>query len=203
MDANEIKTNRKTRLGNKSISDFFKPKVWNTDGNNNASSSVISKVSEQGKGNDSNQCTLPPVVTTPDIQTSASVSTTPVIQTSVSVSTTPDIQTSASVSKVQHGSKTVPKYQPQWEGTYKWLSLGANGMLCSLCMKSGKTNPFTKGCINYRTSTLTRHVDSGEHQQALRDSVWQENFTAAALASVRNRSEKSESINRSFLAIDY
>ena len=124
MDANEIKINRKRRLGNTSISDFFKPKVCNTDGNNNASSSVISEDSEQGKGNGSNQYTLPPVVTTPDIQTS------------VSVSTTPDIQTSASVSKVQHGSKTVPKYLPQWEGTYKWLSLGANGMLCSLCMKS-------------------------------------------------------------------
>ena len=67
MDANEIKINRKRRLDNTSISDFFKPKVCNTDGNNNASSSVISKDSEQGKGNDSNQCTLPPVVTTPDI----------------------------------------------------------------------------------------------------------------------------------------
>ena len=58
MDANEIKINRKRRLGNTSISDFFKPKVCNTDGNNNASRSVISKDSEQGKGNDSNQCTL-------------------------------------------------------------------------------------------------------------------------------------------------
>ena len=36
--------------------------MCNTDGNNNASSSVISKDSENGKGNDSNQCTLPPVV---------------------------------------------------------------------------------------------------------------------------------------------
>ena len=41
MDANEIKINRKRRLGNTSISDFFKPKVCNTDGNNNASSSVV------------------------------------------------------------------------------------------------------------------------------------------------------------------
>ena len=98
MDANKIKINRKRRLGNTSISDFFKPKVCNTDGNNNASSSVISKDSEQGKGNDSNQFTLLPVVTTPVIQTSASVSTTPVIQTSASVSTTPVVQTSASVS---------------------------------------------------------------------------------------------------------
>ena len=92
MDANEIKINWKRRLGNTSISHSFKPKVCNTDGNNNASSSAFSKDSEQGKGNESNQFTLPPVVTTPDIQTSASVSTTPVIQTSASVSTTPDIQ---------------------------------------------------------------------------------------------------------------
>ena len=56
MDANEIKINRKRRLGNTSSSDFFNPKVCNTDGNNNASSLVISKDSEQGKGNDSNQC---------------------------------------------------------------------------------------------------------------------------------------------------
>ena len=40
MDANEIKINRKRQLGNTSISDFFKPNVCNTDGNNNASSSV-------------------------------------------------------------------------------------------------------------------------------------------------------------------
>ena len=32
MDANEIKIIRKRRLGNTSISDFFKPKVCNTDG---------------------------------------------------------------------------------------------------------------------------------------------------------------------------
>ena len=109
MDANEIKINRKRRLGNTSISDFFKPKVCNTDGNNNACSSVISKDSEQGKGSGSNQCALPPVITTPDIQTSASVSTTLVIQTSASVSTTPDIQTSVSVSKGQHDSKNCTK----------------------------------------------------------------------------------------------
>ena len=57
MDVNEIRINRKRRLGNTSISNFFKPKVCNTDGNNNASSSVISKDSEQGKGSDS-RCTL-------------------------------------------------------------------------------------------------------------------------------------------------
>ena len=44
MDANEIKINWKRRLGNTSISDNFKPKVYNTDENNNASSSVINKV---------------------------------------------------------------------------------------------------------------------------------------------------------------
>ena len=32
MDANKIKIYRKRRLGNTSISDFFKPKVCNTDG---------------------------------------------------------------------------------------------------------------------------------------------------------------------------
>ena len=45
----KLKINPKRRLGNTSISDFFKPKVCNTDGNNNASSSVISEDSEQGK----------------------------------------------------------------------------------------------------------------------------------------------------------
>ena len=59
-------------------------------------------------------------------------------------------------------------------------------------MKSGKTNPLTKGLTNYRTSTLTRHVDSGEHQQALRDGVWQENFTAAALDAVEKVCQKDD-----------
>ena len=53
-----------------------------------------------------------------------------------------------------------------------------------------KTNPFTKGCTNYRTSTLTRH----QHQQALQDSVLQENFTAAALAAVKKVCQKDDAL---------
>jgi len=34
------------------------------------------------------------------------------------------------------------------------------GMLCSICIGSSKANPFTSGCINFRTLTLTRHVES-------------------------------------------
>ena len=43
--------------------------------------------------------------------------------------------------------------------TYKWLKFDPpKGMLCLLCQKSKKQNPFTVGCANYRTSTLVHNT---------------------------------------------
>ncbi|KAH3787823.1 hypothetical protein DPMN_165952 [Dreissena polymorpha] len=40
-----------------------------------------------------------------------------------------------------------------------WLSYDKkeNQMKCTLCVSTGKINPFVSGCSNFRTSTLDRH----------------------------------------------
>ena len=48
-------------------------------------------------------------------------------------------------------------FQQSWLEKYKWLKFyQPQGILCLLCQKSKKQNPFTVGCANYRTSTLVR-----------------------------------------------
>ena len=50
-------------------------------------------------------------------------------------------------------------FEQSWLETYKWLKFDPpKGMLCLLCQKSKKQNPFTVGCANYRTSTLVHNT---------------------------------------------
>ena len=82
------------------------------------------------------------------------------------------------------GSAGVPaprKFQQQWstDTKYKeWLQYDANKqhMTCSFCIKTNKKYPFTTGCTNFRTSTLTRHMSLSDHVNAMIDSVEQLNF---------------------------
>ena len=57
-------------------------------------------------------------------------------------------------------------------------------MLCSICIKSSKANPFTCGCTNYRTSTLSRQIESQDHQNALKEVQMASNFQRAVVNSV-------------------
>ena len=58
-------------------------------------------------------------------------------------------------------------FQDTWLEKYKYDSL--KGMFCLCCQQSGKSNPFTSACINYRTSTLVRHIESQDHRNALQE----------------------------------
>lgn len=74
-------------------------------------------------------------------------------------------------------TKKPSKYQPKWEKKWTWLRKEEDGMRCILCIKHKKSNIFTEpGCVNYRTSTLTRHVGGKDHQQALEAEVMQKDF---------------------------
>lgn len=76
-------------------------------------------------------------------------------------------------------------FQSIWLEKYKWLRYNnTNGMLCSICIESSKANPFTSGCTNFRTSTLTRHVESQDHQNALEEVHMASNFERAVVTSV-------------------
>jgi len=93
--------------------------------------------------------------------------------------------------------KKTPKFQDKWLSTYNWLRKEPKGgMSCVLCRECKKDNPFTaeSGCKNYRTSTLTRHVESADHAQALRESVMQKEFQSAAVNAVSKMARKKDAI---------
>jgi len=61
-------------------------------------------------------------------------------------------------------------FQSTWLEKFKWLRYdNTKGMLFSISIESRKANPFTSGCINFRTSALTSHVESQDHQNALKE----------------------------------
>ena len=52
-------------------------------------------------------------------------------------------------------------FQSTWLEKFKWLRYdNTKSLLRSICIGSSKANPFTSGCINFRTSTLTYHAES-------------------------------------------
>lgn len=63
----------------------------------------------------------------------------------------------------------IKKFQNRWLAMFQWLEFDEdrNLMTCSLCVKAGFTNTMTEGTKNFRTSTLTRHVKSSDHQRTL------------------------------------
>lgn len=76
------------------------------------------------------------------------------------------------------------EFQSKWlkdERFKNWLIHDDNKsvMQCSLCLKMGKKNPFVTGCMNFRTSTLERHMSSSDHQNALTDQRSQSSFQAS------------------------
>ena len=66
-------------------------------------------------------------------------------------------------------------------------------MFCSCCQQSGKSNPFTSGCINYGTSTLVRHIESQDHRNALQEIEMAESFQEAVINSVSSQEQAVES----------
>ena len=57
-------------------------------------------------------------------------------------------------------------------------------MLCLILVESSKANPFTSGRINFKTLTLIHHVESEDHQNALKEVHMASNFERAVVNSV-------------------
>jgi len=75
-------------------------------------------------------------------------------------------------------------FHSTWLEKFKWLRYdNTRGMLCSIRIEPCKANPFTSGCINFRTLTLTRHVESQDHQNALEEVHIASNFERAVVNS--------------------
>ena len=72
-------------------------------------------------------------------------------------------------------------FRKRWLKEYDWLRYEGGGMLCKPCQEGHKKGPFTgtKGCTNFRTSTLSRHARSKEHRDALRERVLRKDMVTA------------------------
>jgi len=74
-------------------------------------------------------------------------------------------------------------FQPRWLQDHSWLRYTDGKMFCYFCQQANKSNPFgEKGCMNFRTSTLNRHLDSADHKNAV-----QEDAMRVTLASSREK----------------
>ena len=58
-------------------------------------------------------------------------------------------------------AETTRHFQEIWTHKYPWLRYvpTENKMYCSFCKVSGKNNALAVGTDNFRTSTLSRHVE--------------------------------------------
>lgn len=94
----------------------------------------------------------------------SNVSPTP--STSVEGSDT-EADTRPCTSSSTESEKAVPRcWQERWLLIYPWLRYDSskNEMYCDLCRKNKKKNAMATGTDNFRTSTLTRHVQGSDHQ---------------------------------------
>ena len=82
-------------------------------------------------------------------------------------------------SPVAKGRKHV--FMESWKTTRPWLQVDSkNKMYCYWCVTSKKSNAFTIGCTNFRTSTLDRHVALPSHKEAMHDITLRANMESAS-----------------------
>ena len=65
-------------------------------------------------------------------------------------------------------------------------------MTCKICVQARKSNAFTQGNSNFRTSTLTRHAASSDHQAALVGKSMESSFTKAIESSLKAKEKGVE-----------
>ena len=85
-------------------------------------------------------------------------------------------------------------FQSAWQSKYTWLAYDADKkiMTCKICVQARKSNAFTQGNSNFRTSTLSRHAASSDHQAALVGKSMESSFTKAIESSVKAKEKGVE-----------
>ena len=78
-------------------------------------------------------------------------------------------------------AKEVRVFQSNWLSKFQWLRVDdtKDKMFCDLCIKIKKNNTLTDGSSNFRTSTLTRHVESKDHVGSVIAEKMQPEFSSA------------------------
>ena len=86
-------------------------------------------------------------------------------------------------------------FQSSWLRDFSWLRFDRekSQMTCELCLKHKKANALTEGTSNFRTSTLTRHAESKDHQASVLGENMQSDF-AKAVEKVMSEKDKAISV---------
>ena len=93
------------------------------------------------------------------------------------------------------GDQRKPKksrtFQKTWLRDHTWLRYEKEVMFCYFCRKSKKTNPLAlvEGCTNFRTSTLQRHKDCKEHEDAVNEEAMRDTFSNTQRRVLREQSQ--------------
>lgn len=92
-------------------------------------------------------------------------------------------------------------FQKTWLRGHTWLRYEKEAMFCYFCRKSKKTNPFAsaEGCTNFRTSTLQRHKDCKEHEDAVSEEAMGDTFSNTQRRVFRAESQAILNSNESRL----
>ena len=82
-------------------------------------------------------------------------------------------------------------FQTKWLNEHKWLRYENNTTFCHFCRLANKKIPFggEKGCTNFKSTTLSRHVNSREHQDAMTEARLHETFTEAREKAVSEQAQ--------------
>lgn len=94
-------------------------------------------------------------------------------------------------------SKVKREFRKEWLEQHFWLSYENNKMTCSVCTSEGKDNPFTSGCMNFRSSTLTRHIASNQHKAALESQSLRNNMCRQSQSLILAKNEAAVCAMRS------
>ena len=91
----------------------------------------------------------------------------------------------------QRKPKKSRTFQKTWLRDHIWLRYEKEAMFCYFCRKSKKTNPFAsaEGCTNFRTSTLQRHKDCKEHEDAVNEEAMRDTFSNTQRRVFREQSQ--------------
>ena len=100
----------------------------------------------------------------------------------------PVVQETAQETSATKKPKFDHQFQEKWRAKWAWLVKNDDGigMTCDICSKCDKSNSFTTGCTNFRTSTIERHVITHDHQEAVKAQTMQRGFLQASLDNLPN-----------------
>ena len=163
---------------------YFSRKRKHSDGNLSTDSDINSGLGDQIEQMDTNSDTNSTEQSENVPEAEATTRPTPTAQ----VGATQPCQNENAVKKRKH------EYKESWKSSRPWLEIDDKKcMYCSWCVKSNKVNAFTKGCTNYRSSTLARHVALPSHKEAVQDLKMRSNMETSTKNAFQ---QKAESITR-------